>query len=182
MPSVSDIGFAPKFVNDYIVAQLTLFGIFSGLEQVKPIFPTSPISIDEIFADYTSSVNAQDPLLIQYERLVKNNPSTFYRHKREQIVYYLYCTTLTKMVDAQRIISAALGREDASASDVHTWAFESGLYPAGTFNVSFHNFKVNQLQETRDLLTLSSNKTLFVSKMLVEYDFHTIDALDALYT
>jgi hypothetical protein len=180
MPSVSEIGFAPKFVNDYIYAQLTLFGIFTGLEQVRPIFPTSPISVDEIFHDYRSSVN--DPLLIQYERLVKYNPSTFYRHKREQIVYYIYCTTLTKVVDTQRIISAALSREDASASDVHTWAFESGLYPAGAFNVSFHNFKVSQLQETRDLLPLESNKTIFVSKMLVEYDFHTIDALDALYT
>jgi hypothetical protein len=86
------------------------------------------------------------------------------------------------MIDAQRVISAALGREDASAMDVHTWAIGSGLYPAGEFNVSFHSFRVNQIQETRDLLTLSSNKTLFVSKMVIEYDFHTIDSPGALYT
>ena len=122
---VSETGYPPSLVGGYIVGELQKFGILTGVEQMTPVFPTSPTSIDEVFSNYIGAPGIQDPLLIQYERLLRFRPSTMYRHKREQLVYYLYSTNLTKILDANRIISEALDREDISAQEINKWALEN---------------------------------------------------------
>ena len=94
-PNVRDTAFPPFFVNQYVVAQLQLFNILAGTEQMTPVFPTSPTNIEEVFKNYIGAPGIDDPLLIQYERLIRFRPTPFYRRKREQLVYYLYCTDLS---------------------------------------------------------------------------------------
>lgn len=186
MATISQTPYPPYFVNGYLNAQLQKFGILSGFEQMVPIFPTTPTNIEEVFKNYIGAPGVADPLLIQYERLIRFRPTPFYRNKREQMALYLYSTNLSKVLDAHRIIVAALDREDAAGQDVNTWAAENVLTDPNTdaiipYNVYFHNFKVYQVDETRDVLELASARTVFANKIIIEYDYHSVDALDSLY-
>jgi hypothetical protein len=42
-------------------------------------------------------------------------------------------------------------------------------------NVFFHNIKVYQADEARDIAELASARTLFLNKLVIEYDYHTSD-------
>ena len=174
MENVLVTGFPPTFINQYVVGQLERFGILSGAEQMVPVFPTSPTNIEDVFKNYVAAPGISDPLLIQYERLIRFRPNPFYRNKREQVVYYLYCTNLSKITDAHRIITDALDREDSAAQDVNAWCAEFGV-DSIPFNVYFHNIRVYQADETRDILDLASARTLYANKLIVEYDYHTKD-------
>ena len=90
------------------------------------------------------------------------------------MVYYLYCTNLSKITDAHRIITDSLDREDSAAQDVNAWCakFEVDNLP---FNVYFHSLRVYQADETRDVLELASARTVYANKLIIEYDYHTID-------
>lgn len=167
----SETAFPPTIINKYIQAELEHFGILSGSEQMNPIFPTTPTTIDEVYKNYIGAPNIDDPLLIQFERLVRFRPTTFYRHKREQLVLYLYCNTLSKVLDASRIILEALDREDAAAQDLNKWAASAGL---SNHNIMFHSLRVFQIDESRDILELASARTSAVNKIIIEYDYHRV--------
>jgi hypothetical protein len=168
--------FPPTFINQYVVEQLKLFGILSGAEQMVPIFPTSPTNIEDVFKNYIGAPGVSDPLLIQYERLIRFRPTPFYRNKREQLVYYLYCTDLSKINDSHRIITDSLDREDSAGQDVN--AFCATQATEGLpFNVYFHSIRVYQVDETRDLLDLASARTVYANKLIIEYDYHAKDIL-----
>ena len=176
MENVNFTAVPPSVVHHYVVGQLQRFGILSGTEQMVPIFPTSPTNIEDVFRNYIAAPGISDPLLIQYERLIRFRPSPFYVNKREQLVYYLYCTNLSKITDAHRIITDALDREDSAAHDINAWcsAPDTKIDP---YNIYFHNVKVYQADETRDVLELASARTVYANKLIIEYDYHTIDKI-----
>jgi hypothetical protein len=180
-------GYPPFFVKGYIVSELQKFGILSGFEQMVPIFPTSPTNIEDVFNNYIGAPGIQDPLLIQYERLLRMRKGPMYVRKCEQLVLYLYCTNLSKVLDAHRIISEALDREDAAAQDVNAWLIQNDIFDDNNVkiepNVFFHNFRVYQTDETRDLLELASARTVYANKLIIEYDYHVKKLpSDPLYT
>jgi hypothetical protein len=43
------------------------------------------------------------------------------------------------------------------------------------YNIYFHNTRVYQADESRDVAELASARTLFVNKLVVEYDYHIKD-------
>ena len=173
--------YPPYFVNGYIQAQLERFGILSGSEQMSPIFPTSPTNIDEVFKNYIAPPGIADPLLIQYERLLRLRTSPLYVKKREQLALYMYSSTLSKVLDAHRIISEALDREDAAAEDVNNWAANNTISDTRgntvEKNVRFDGFRVYQAGETRDIINLASARTIYANKLIVEYDYHSTGQL-----
>lgn len=169
---LTDTSFPPIFINQYVVEQLKLFDILSGTEQMVPVFPTSPTNIEDVFKNYIGAPGIDDPLLIQYERLIRFRPSPFYRRKREQVIYYLYCTDLSKITDAHRIITDALDREDAAAQDINSWCSSQSTEEL-PFNIFFHNVRVYQADETRDILELASARTVYANKLIIEYDYHS---------
>jgi hypothetical protein len=178
-------GYPPHFINGYLVDELKRFGILTGFEQMTPIFPTSPTNIEDVFSNYVGAPGIQDPLLIQYERLLRFRPSTMYAHKREQLMFYLYSTNLSKVLDSHRIITEALDREDAAAQDVNSWSLSNNVSD-GTGgnvpkNVFFHNIKVYQADETRDLISLATARTVYANKLIVEYDYH-VKKINSLYS
>jgi hypothetical protein len=166
--------FPPTFINQYVIEQLKLFGILTGYEQMNPILPTSPTNIEDVFKNYIGAPGVSDPILIQYEKLARFRPNPFYRNKREQLVYYLYCTDLSKINDSSRIILTALDREDSAGQDVNS--FCAGVATTSLpFNVFFHCVRVYQSDETRQLMNLISAKTVYVNKLIIEYDYHAKD-------
>lgn len=179
-------GFPPIYLNAYVVGQLTRFNILTGSEQMNPIFPTSPTNIEDMFKNYIGAPGVDDPLLIQYEKLIRFRTTPFYRNKKEQLVYYLYSTNLSKVMNAYRVISDALDREDAAAQDINYWIIKEyekidsdpsykSLLKDVPNNVFFHNLKVYQADETRDVMELVSARTVYVNKLIIEYDYHTKD-------
>lgn len=171
-------GFPPYFVNGYIQDQLEYFELLTGLEQIRPIIPVTPTNIDDLYANYIGAPGQQDPLMIVYDRMLRVNPSTMYMRKREQLVYTIHSSSLDKVLGAYRVISEALNRSDASAEDVNRWATKNSILDEFgnpvAHNVHFHNFRVYQINETRDLLDLSSVRTIFRNKIIIEYDYHVV--------
>jgi hypothetical protein len=173
MAEITATGFAPKYLNAYVVAQLKEFDILSGYEQMVPIFPTAPTNIEDVFKNYVGAPGVNDPVLIQYEKLARFRPNQFYRNKREQVVYYIYSTSLDRVMNTVRVIYEALDREDAAAQDVNAWLSDNKADFNNNLNVFFHNLRVYQTDETRDIMTPVSNRTMYVNKMIIEYDYHT---------
>ena len=171
MATISQTGFPPEYINKYIQAQLEEFEILTGAEQFNPIIPVSPVGIEELYSNYISSPGNPDAFLVLYDRMTRYRPKPFYRHKREQLIYSIHGNSLSKVMDVSRVIFEALDREDASGQDVNKWIKNN--VPAADINVFFHNFKVFQVDETRDVLELSSVRTLMVNKIIIEYDYHT---------
>jgi hypothetical protein len=116
-----------------------------------------------------------------FDRLVRFRPNAFYRHKREQLVYFIYAPDLSKLFDSTRVIIECLDREDAAAQDLNAWISLNDIKDENdniiTPNVMFHNIKVYQADEARDIAELASARTLFLNKLVIEYDYHTIDTL-----
>jgi hypothetical protein len=174
-----ETSFPPTILNGYLMAQLDLFGITdSTVSQMTPIFPTSPGNIEEVYKNYIDAPNVQDPLFIQYETLARLRTSPFYPKKIEQLVYYVYTTNQTKLINSMRVIKAALDREDASAQDINQWAQEN---INSRITASFHYTRVFHIDESRDLLELASARTVYKNKIIIQYCYHANDPIESLY-
>lgn len=178
MTDITSTGFPPIFVNAYVVAQLEQFGLLDTKRGMSPILPTSPTNIEDVYREHIDNAGVDDPVLIQYERLMRFRTTPFYRNKKEQLIYYIYCTSLSKSFDVTRVISEALDREDAAGQDVNLWLSTNEILDPNSGsaiapNVFFHGFRTYQTDETRDLLGTVSAKTVYVNKIIVEYDYHT---------
>lgn len=171
--TVANLPYPPKWINKYIFNELSDYddiGV-SSVSQLTPIFATSPTNTEEIYRDVVQATAISEPLVIIYDRLMTFRPSPFYPHKREQLLYYLYSTSLENVNNANIVISQLLDREDAAAQDLNTWCSQT----QDDFNVFFHNIKVYQAQEARDVLDVASARTMFVNKIIIEYDYHAQD-------
>jgi len=181
-------GFPPTFLNAYINSELQEFGLVpDGPNPFQPFFPAqSPINIEDIYNDSIYIRNNPNATVIMFDRLIRFRPNAFYRNKREQLVYFIYAPDLTNLFDVTRVIIECLDREDSSAQDMNLWlASNDILDEAGnviTPNVYFHNTKVYQADESRDIAELASARTLFLNKLVIEYDYHTTDAVGSRYT
>jgi len=179
----SDLPFPPHWINEYLYTQLSKYDGINmsvppsnpedppGFGKIIPIFAVTPTNTEEIYKNLTQSIPVEQPLLIQYDRLIRFRPNSFYPRKREQLLYYLYSTDLATVNYANILISQLLDREDAAAQDLNNFIRnESSLnFP---HNVFFHNLKVYQADETRDVIELASARTVFINKLIIEYDYH----------
>lgn len=174
MPSAKDLPFPPHWINAYLFDKLSEYddiGI-DKTQQLVPIFATTPTNTEELYRNMLQSTTIQEPLLIQYDRLMRFRPSPFYATKREQLIYYLYSTSIANVNNANIVISQLLDREDAAAQDLNDWARDNAQALNVPHNVFFHKVKVYQADEARDVLELASARTVFINKLIIEYDYH----------
>jgi hypothetical protein len=274
MAILTDTGFPPIFLNQYILSELKHYGLIAAAEELSPMVPAQfPTNIEDLYNDSIQIRQTENPVLIVYDRLMRFRPTPFYLHKREQLIYFIYSTDVSKLLDCVRVISNALDREDSSAEDVNSYNFINptlktpevlistkaisnkaltndfatittstahglsvgdaveitgvmtgspaildtrfnGIHyvrkvPSATtfefkkdaanvasiaasgvvskkehvpFNILFHNTRVYQADESRDVAELASARTLFVNKLIIEYDYHTKTGSDSRYT
>jgi hypothetical protein len=169
-------GFPPTLINKYLLAQLELHELYNPVgENFEPFIPVQSTSIDDLFDELNPEPY---PFLVVYDRLVRYKPNSFYRHKREQLVYTIHALSDEKGFDISRVIIEALDRQDAAGQDVNQWLIENPE-KLGTLNhnVLFHGFRVFQVDETRDIIELGSVKFNYRNKIIVEYDYHTKTSL-----
>ena len=181
---VINLPFPPVWINAYIQAALNEYG-FSVLT-----IPSNAAAIDDLSKNRVDNpLNQQPDVIIQYDRLLRYRRSGFYPLKCEQLLYYVYSTP-SKILDVSTILSQLLDRADAAAEDLNRWTMkkQDGDTPLLDLsvplirNVYFHDIKVYQLEEVRDLKELSSLRGLTLNKFIIEYDYHTINDLAPYYT
>ena len=185
MTILTDTGFPPTFLNRYILSELAFYGLVAESDLlspgVNPMVPAQiPTNIEDLYNDSIQIRQTESPVLIVYDRLMRFRPTPFYAHKREQLIYFIYSTDVGKLIDSVRVISNALDREDASAQDVNSYSLSNPILNSSgqvsiPYNIYFHNTRVYQADESRDVAELASARTLFVNKLIIEYDYHIKD-------
>lgn len=152
-------------------------------------FPTLPTDIDSLIQTFPQS----NGLFGVYDRMFKMRRTPFPYIKCEQVLYYFYATgdsakgwlPTEQMVYIQQMVSELLDNGDDSAKDLNEWVSANGrptgdTSPLGAYwdddslPIFFHNFKIYQLEETRDIVDFATARTYAGNKIIIDYDWHAI--------
>lgn len=156
-----------------------------------PMFflPSTPTDIQSLYEGFPQA-NEDQPFVV-YERMFKMRRAPFPHCKCEQLLYYIYkngslsdSEQAAVLFETTQLIYDLMDRGDESAQEVNAWQVanlnSNGKYQpvaGGTeFNpVSFHQTKVFQLEETRDIINFATAQTYFGNKIIVDYEYHAQD-------
>lgn len=140
-------------------------------------FPTLPTDIDSL----TQAFPQSNGLFAVYDRMFKMRRTPFPYIKCEQVLYYFYATgdstkgwgPTEQMVHIQQLVSDLLDSGDDSAKDLNDWASANqSLWTPESKPCFFHNFKIYQLEETRDIVDFGTARTYAGNKIIIDYDWH----------
>jgi hypothetical protein len=173
------------WINKYLQAQIA--DIFkSDTEEdfaTFPFFPSTPSTIDDLTEYFGNSTQG---IAATWDRLIKMNKKGFPHIKCEQLLYYFYATgnnPIEKMVRIQESVLRLMDRFDETAEEINSWCSNRQIN-VGTQNAPilldnqfyFHNFKVYQIQETKDIIDFGTARTFGGNKIIIDFDYHqTID-------
>ena len=163
------------WINKYLQNKLSNYGFDS-----VPFFPTQPSTIDALTQTLPTG-----GVMATYDRMFKMNRSSFPHIKCEQVLYYFYATaedSVPKMVKMIEAIYRLLDRADESAEEVNNWCSNRRVNLGGTEGVVdnmfyFHDFKVYQLEEVRDIIDFGSARTYAGNKIIIDFDYHQMPDL-----
>jgi len=158
----------PTIINAYLNAKMDL-----GTQgQITYFFPTLPTEIDSLTETFPQSTG----VFGVYDRMFKMRRTPFPYIKCEQLLYYFYAVganATTKMVMTQQQVSDLLDLGDDSAKDINEWADKNpDLWSGESKPVFFHNIKIYQLEETRDIVDFGTARTYAGNKIIIDYDWH----------
>jgi hypothetical protein len=165
------------WINKYIQSKIL---DNTGLE--TPFFPTLPSTIDDLTQYFPTGGT-----LATWDRLIKMNKKSFPHIKCEQIMYYFYATgsnPVEKMVQIQEQVLRLMDRGNETAEEINNWAMNrqvnlgTSQSPDLIDNMFFfHDFKVYQLEESRDIIDFGTARTYGGNKIIIEYDYHAMPDL-----
>jgi hypothetical protein len=135
-------------------------------------FPTLPTEIDALTETFPQS----NGVFGVYDRMFKMRRTPFPYIKCEQLLYYFYSVgddAQRNMVITQQQVSDLLDNGDDSAKDLNEWAAANPTaWNTESKPMFFHNFKIYQLEETRDIVDFGTARTYAGSKIIIDYDWH----------
>ena len=80
------------------------------------------------------------------------------------------------MIKVQQQVSDLLDNADDSAQELNEWAVANLDYETlESKPVYFHNFKIYQLEETRDIVDFGTARTYSGNKIIIDYDWHPLE-------
>lgn len=136
-------------------------------------FPTLPTEIDALTQTFPDS----NEVFAVYDRMFKMRRLPFPYIKCEQLLYYFYAVgenATTKMVITQQQINDLLDGGDDSAKALNEWSRQNqDKWSTESKPVFFHNFKIYQLEETRDIVDFGTARTYAGNKIIIDYDWHS---------
>lgn len=175
------------WINKYLQAQISdIFKSDTGDDFATfPFFPSTPSTIDDL-TDYFG--RSTQGVAATWDRLIKMNRKGFPHIKSEQILYYFYATgenPIEKMVSIQESVLRLMDRFDETAEEINNWCSNRVIRittPTGTIvdlenQFYFHNFKVYQLEETRDIIDFGTARTYGGNKIIIDFDYHQMPDL-----
>jgi len=165
------------WINKYLADQIQ---ILTNIE--TPFFPSTPSTIDNLTESFPAG-----GVMATWDRLIKMNRKGFPHIKCEQILYYFYATadnTVENMVKIQESVLRLMDRFDETAQEINDWCSNRVINIGTTSNPDyienqfyFHNFKVYQLEETRDIIDFGTARTYGGNKIIIDFDYHQDKAL-----
>lgn len=171
------------WINKYLQAKVSeAFGV--GI----PFFPSVPSSIDDLTETWVLINNENIPssqgIACTWDRLIKMNKKGFPHIKCEQLLYYFYGLgdqSMLTMIRTQEVVLRSMDRFDETAEEINNWCsnrqvrLDDGTVVDCPFY--FHNFKVYQLEETRDIIDFGTARTYGGNKIIIDYDYHQMTEL-----
>lgn len=165
------------WINKYLEEKIPLL---SDIE--VPLFPSTPSILDDLTGSFP-----EGGVMGTWDRLVKMNRKTMPHIKSEQIMYYFYATaenTIENMVKIQESVLRLMDRLDETAEEVNNWC-SNRVINVGTQSIPnyienmfyFHNFKIYQLEETRDIIDFGTARTYGGNKMIIDFEYHQMPDL-----
>jgi hypothetical protein len=166
------------WINKYLESQIPLL---TNIE--VPLFPSTPSILDDLSGSFP-----EGGVMGTWDRLIKMNRKGFPHIKCEQLMYYFYATaenTIENMVKLQESVLRLMDRFDETAEEVNNWCSNTQInvgtsaIPEYIDNIFyFHNFKVYQLEETRDIIDFGTARTYGGNKIIIDFDYHQKPVLD----
>jgi len=165
--------YPPIFINNYLKEKI---GSYFADEINIPFFPTTPTDIDALTETFPTSQGT----FAVYDRMFKYRRTPFPHIKSEQLLYYFYKTQGDSelMMEISQLVYDLLDRGDESAEDLNAWIQSKVVNGVVTFAgadfdpVYFHNMKIFQLEETRDIVDFGTARTFAGNKIIIDYDYH----------
>lgn len=165
------------WINKYLQSK-----ILENTQLDTPFFPTLPSTINDLTQYFPTGGT-----MATWDRLVKMNRKSFPHIKCEQIMYYFYATgdnPIEKMVQIQEQVLRLMDRGDETAQEINNWASNRQVNLGTAQNPDlidnmfyFHDFKVYQLEESRDIIDFGTARTYGGNKIIIEYDYHQMTEL-----
>lgn len=160
------------WVNAYLQDKMSNLGF-----DTVPFFPTTPSTINDLTEYFPTG-----GVMCTYDRMIRMRPKAFPHIKCEELLYYFYATaenSIINMVKVTETVYRLLDREDESAEELNKWCRQKGSIIVEDevieFNYNFHNFKVFQLQETRDIINFGTARTYGGNKLIIYYDYNLLE-------
>jgi len=161
------------WINKYLADKIPTM---TGIDKI-PFFPSTPSTIDNLTEMFPAG-----GVMATWDRLIKMNKRGFPHIKCEQLLYYFYATaenTIENMVQVQESVLRLMDRFDETAEEINNWCSNRQIN-VGTQNAPilldsqfyFHNFKVYQLEETRDIIDFGTARTYGGNKIIIDFDYH----------
>lgn len=152
-----------------------------------PFFPSMPSSIDTITEQWVIVNDQRYPtagLFATWDRMFRMRRGPFPHIKYEQALYYFYAVSddsVPLMIQTQEKVYRLLDRGDESAQEVNEWAQQKGTIQVGNQQLPnsfhFHDFKVYQLEEVRDIIDFGTARTYAGNKIIIDYTYHQADSI-----
>jgi hypothetical protein len=169
--TISILNTPALWVNAYLQDKLQSLGF-----DTVPFFPSTPSTINDL-----DNLFPPGGVMCTYDRMIRMRSKPFPHIKCEELLYYFYATAenaTINMIKVTEQVYRLLDREDESAQELNDWCKTKKsitvdgevLYPS--FN--FHNFKIFQLQETRDILNFATARTYGGNKIIVYFDYNIV--------
>jgi hypothetical protein len=169
----------PTIINAYLAAKISPNPNFNPDTNTSVgttyFFPTLPTEIDSLTETFPQS----NGVFGVYDRMFKMRRTPFPYIKCEQLLYYFYSVgeaAQANMIKVQQQVSDLLDNADDSAQDLNEWAVANLDYETlESKPVYFHNFKIYQLEETRDIVDFGTARTYAGNKIIIDYDWHPLE-------
>jgi hypothetical protein len=168
------------WINKYLQENVTQL---TNLPKM-PFFPSTPSILDDLTGSFP-----EGGTMAVWDRMVKMNRKTLPHIKNEEILYYFYATaenSIENMVKIQEAVLRLMDRFDETAEEINNWCSNTRInigttgQPEYIDNIFyFHNFKVYQLQETRDIINFGTARTYGGNKIIIDFEYHQKPVLDA---
>jgi hypothetical protein len=162
------------WINKYLEAKIPEL---SGIS--VPLFPSTPSILDDLTGSFP-----EGGVMGTWDRLIKMNRKGFPHIKCEQLLYYFYATaenSIENMVKIQESVLRLMDRFDETAEEVNNWYSNRQIRIDNNTVIDnmfyFHNFKVYQLEETRDIIDFGTARTYGGNKIIIDFDYHQMPDL-----
>lgn len=163
--SLSTLNTPVLWINKYLQEKIEQLAEFGPL----PFFPTGPSTLETLQTQFP-----EGGTMAVYDRMFRMRRGPFPHIKCEQILYYFYASgsnPILKMIQIQEAVMRLLDRGDESAEDINSWAKDKA-FDGMTCKFYFHNFKIYQLEEARDIVDFGTARTYAGNKIVIDYDYH----------